>query len=224
MLIGIDSLPSGGFGSNNLGPIVVKSPTYNEVLDYVSGPTYKPNSIGQLKWDLEYLVMNSVQDYKNMSAYDLDFIISIRKLNALLDKNKFYIGDTQYSVNDISFTNITDEIKKLCKVGDYKFRMPTVGEVEAKLASVDVEYYDKPKELIVLSTGMGIKIEDLLNMPVDMIATIEYLKPLVMSQPKVKGGTEDIILLGKSSDLFQYILKSKGSNSIKIEFTKDEEN
>lgn len=221
MLISVENLPSRGFGSNGLNILDLKPPTYEEVLSYCSGPDYKPNSIGQLRWDLEILVHDKILDYGNISAYDLNFIISMRKLMALIDKNKIKISGKTYSTNDVSFTTISEEIMKVYKINDIRFHMPTILEVEKKLYGISTKYYDIPMELLILSVGMNIELGGLLSYGSDMFATIEHLKPLIVTQPKIEGGEEDIILFGKSSDLFQDILESRESNNLKIEFNKD---
>lgn len=221
MIISVENLPSKGFGATGVNIVELTPPTYAEVLAYSTGPDYRPNSIGQLKWDMENLIHNGVKGYQDMSAYDLNFIISMRKLMSLIDKNKITIRGITYTTNDISFTTISDEIMNICKINGYKFHMPTIREIENKLYGIDVKYYDIPVELLILSVGMNITLAELLDSKADMFATIEHVKNLVVTQPKIKGGTEDIVLFGKSSDLFQSILRTKESDSLKIEFNQE---
>ena len=223
MLISVENLPSKGFGATGINIVNMTPPTYEEILNYVSGADYKPNSIGQLRWDMENLIHGKVTGYESLSAYDLNFIISMRKLLALLDKNKVTISGKTYSTSEISFTTISDEIMKVYKVNGNKFHMPNIAEVENKLYGIDTRYYDLPMELLLVAIGMGISLEELLSFGTDMLATIEHLKSLIVTQPRIEGGEEDIVLFGKSSDLFQDILHSQDTDSFKIEFAEEQE-
>lgn len=210
-------LPSRSLGCSVIGSINLEPMTYNELLNYVSGVEYKSGSIGQLLWDIQYILKPSFKDYRKLSSFDLNFLISLRKLNSVLDEGNFTYKNEKHSLNELSFTEIDEDTMKLCKVLDHDFMIKSVGEVEDAFENLTDEELNHKAELGILAVDMGIPLKDLIEMPASKATTITYMMTKVMSQPKLGG--EDIILFGKSSDLFQAIIQGHGYDKLEIGYS-----
>ena len=210
-------LPSRSLGCDFIGSITMEPMTYNELLNYVSGEENIPGSIGQLLWDIKYILKPSIKDYRKLSSFDLNFLISLRKLNSVLDDGSFTYKGEKHSLSELSFTEIEDKTMKLCKVLDHQFMIKSVGDVEDAFDGLSDEELNKRAELGVLAVDMGVSLNELLNIPASKASTISYMCTQVMSQPKLGG--EDVILFGKSSELFQAILQSRGFDKLEVEYS-----
>lgn len=215
--ISLNKLPSRTLGCSYIGSINLEPMTYNELLNYVSGVDNEPGSIGQLLWDIKYILKPSVKDYRKLSSFDLNFLISLRKLNSVLDEGSFTYKGKSHSITELTFTEIEEKTMRLCKVLDHQFMIKDVGSIEDAFDELSSDELSKKAELGVLAVDMGIPLEDLLKIPASKTNTITYMMTQVMSQPKLGG--EDIILFGKSSELFQAILQGRGSNKFEIEYS-----
>lgn len=220
MLINKSNLPSKSLGSSIIGEIELLPMTYKELLDYNSNPELSKDGCSTselMNWDILYILKPSVPEFRKLSSFDLNFLISLRKMISIIKDAKFSLRGRTYSLESVGFTEISDEVMKIDSVLDRPFRVASVGEVIEALSMLREDQMNLPIELIVLATDMGVNVDYLLNLPADKSATIEYMKTKVMSQPKV-GGEEDVILFEKSSDLFQGILELRKVSKLEIRY------
>lgn len=218
MKLNLSMLPSKSLGCKITGSVNIDILTYYDIINYVSDKPSLPNSIAQLYRDIEFILAPRVDKYKELSSFDLNFLISIRKLYSVIKDGKFSLGTKEYSLDDVSFSDIDTDTMRINKVLNKDFKISTIGDVLNTIENTDSKYFDLDSELVVLASDMGVPVEYLLNLSATDIATIEVMKSKVMSQPVV-GGEEGITLFGKSSDLFQSILLTHKTDELKIGYS-----
>ena len=219
MIINTTNLPSKGFNTT-VSSIQIRPLTYGEILNYKRSDAGDSVLSELLFWSRKYPEITEV------SSYDIYALLTILKYNSIPDDSEleltFTNGESKMiPMSSIEFIEITDEIKRVCKLGDYQLHISTIGEilnVKYNQSSIEVDIND-----LLMASNLGFKsVEEYFNLDAKYYSTLSDLKYKLIGNPYVEiGGEEILIPLEKISSLFRSSIYTSRGSDVKVEYTQE---
>ena len=213
-------LPSGGVGCT-VETINVNPLTYLELSKYCQ---QKPsNELDDFIWDFENLIM-TIPNWERLSSFDVPAIMSYRKMFSVNLKGSYKIGDVEFSLSDVDFTDLSRvalSVKSVNLAGVEYY--PSIKSAESFYKTLKI-FEDKTDQLKfpVVASYLGIDSPDVIfKFTTEDVAVCERLYLYLLSQPILKKDGAEAILFGKASELFQNIIVLYEVTEDKIRFSEN---
>ena len=226
MNINTSKLPSKGF--NSTASWILTSPmTYGEIIEYKR--IMKDSNSDTINWFVSELLFwcKKYPDIFKISAYDSVAITLLVKFETIPMEREITLTFTDgskknYSVNKLNFIDMENKIKRITKVGEFSFRVPTIEE----LLKINYEGYEDSNFYDLLLAGyLKCKsVEELYKSNAKYSKVFDELKFKLIGLPYVKdeGGEEILIPLDCISSLFRDSIYSEPNSDVKVEYSTEE--
>lgn len=203
-------LPSRGFNCL-VDMIDIKPLTYKELMLYSNSKATEDN-VGTAVWDIEHLIIDRIQDWEKLCYYDFPFIVCMTKLLTMSNQPKYKLDETEFTLDDVKFEELPEELGKIVTVINQPFRLPSMKILYNHLK---LSPQDSDLTTAILACCLSMKTETLDDISVVNINDIEHLRKIIISQPYVDiPGGEDALRF-KASELFRYTCENQRSSTIK---------
>lgn len=206
-------LPSKGFNCL-VDTIDINPLTYKELMLFSNSKAVEDN-VGTAIWDIEHLIVDRINKWEELCYYDFPFIICMTKLLTMSSQPTYKLGDVDFTLDDVKFTELDQLLGSMTSVMNRPFRLPSMKILYNHLK---LSPSDSDLTTAIIACCLSMKTEDLDNYSVEYINDIEYLRKIIISQPYVNiPGGEDALRF-KASDLFRYTCQNQRPSTIKSGF------
>lgn len=223
MNINTSKLPSKGFNTT-VNWIQTSPMKYGEIIEYKQ--LVSDAKSDTIDWFISELLFWSKKypDIVKVSIYDSIAIMLLVKFETIPIEREITLSfkdgsEESYPVSSIQFIDMSDNLKRMYKVGEFNFHIPTIEE----LLKIKVHPHSKGNfyDLLLASCLEFKDIDELYKVDAKYSKVFDELKYTLVGLPYVRseGGEEMLIPLDNISSLFRDSVYNGANSDVEIKYS-----